>query len=80
MIQDTLEVHSNWWIYLYTMELIFSSSFTDQNRTPILNKNQLRSCDENTKWWWSTFWAKYRGEWEWAVVQESGYYKKNEPF
>ena len=27
---------------------IFSSFFTDQNLTPILNKNQLRSCDENT--------------------------------
>ena len=24
----------------------FSSFFTDQNLTPILNKNQLRSCDE----------------------------------
>ena len=25
---------------------IFSSFFTDQNLTPILNKNQLRSCAE----------------------------------
>ena len=31
------------------MELFFFSSFfTDQNLTPILNKNQLRSCDVNT--------------------------------
>ena len=28
------------------MELFFSTFFTDQNLTPILNKNQLRSCDE----------------------------------
>ena len=36
-----------------------------------LKKNQLRSCDENTTWWRSTFWANYRGEWEWSIVQES---------
>ena len=72
MILDTLEVHSNWWIYLYTMELLFSSFFTDQNLTPILNKNQSRSCDENTTWWRSTFWANYIGEWECPKVQESG--------
>ena len=41
MILDTLEVHSNWWIYLYTMELFFPSFFTDQNLMPILNKNQF---------------------------------------
>ena len=34
-------------------------------------QNQLRSCDENTTWWWSTCWANYRGKWEWSVVQES---------
>ena len=28
------------------MELFFSSFFTDQSLTPILNKSQLRSCDE----------------------------------
>ena len=36
-------------IYQCTIELFFfffSSFFTDQNPTPILNKNQLRSCDE----------------------------------
>ena len=26
MIPDTLEVHSNWWIYLYTKELFFQAS------------------------------------------------------
>ena len=52
---------------------IFSDFFTDQNFTPIYEKNQLRSCDENTTWWSSTFWANYRGEWEWSVVQESDY-------
>ena len=46
MILDTLEVYSNFWVYLYTIELFFSSFFTDQNLTPILNKNQLRSCDD----------------------------------
>ena len=51
---------------------ILSNFFTDQNLMPILNKNQLRSCDKNTTWWRSTFWANYRGEWEWSVVQESG--------
>ena len=30
------------------MELFFSSFFTDQNLTPILNENQLRPCDVNT--------------------------------
>ena len=28
---------------------IFSSFFTDQNLTPISNKNELRSCDENPR-------------------------------
>ena len=37
MILDILEVHSNWWIYLNTMELFLSNFFTDQNLTPILN-------------------------------------------
>ena len=50
---------------------IFSSFFTDQNLTPIWNKDQVRSCDKNTMWWWSTFWANYRAEWKWSVVQES---------
>ena len=31
----------------------------------------LKSCDENTTWWRSTFWANYRGEWEWSVMQDS---------
>ena len=73
MIKDTLEMHSNWWIYLYTIELFFFSSFfDDQNITPILNKNHLWSSDENTTWWCSTFWANYRGECEWSVMQERG--------
>ena len=69
MILDTFEVHSNWWIYQYTIELFFfkllywSESYANF---------QLRSCDENTTWWQSTFWANYRGEWEWSEVHESG--------
>ena len=55
------------------MGLFFPSLFTGKNLTPILNKNQLRSCDENTTSWGSTFWAHYRGEWELSVVQESEY-------
>ena len=38
MVLDTLEVHSNCRIYLYTMELFFSSFFTYQDLTPVLNK------------------------------------------
>ena len=45
MILDTSEVHINWWIYLWTMELsfelFFSSFFTDQNLTPIFNKKSV---------------------------------------
>ena len=42
---------------------IFSSFFTDQNITPILNKNQLQLCDENTTWWRSTFLAPTEVNW-----------------
>ena len=78
MILDTLEVHSNWMnLPVYNGTFFFSSFFTDKNLTPILKKNQLRSYDENTTWRRSTFWAKYRGEWEWSIVQKSDQYHVN---
>ena len=51
------------WNYFFKL-LYCSESYAN------LKQNQLRSCDKNTTWWRSTFWANYRGEWEWSVVQE----------
>ena len=42
MIPETLEVHSNWWIYLYTMQIVFQASMLTQ----IVNENEYRSCDK----------------------------------
>ena len=41
MILDTLDVHSNWWIYQYTIKLFFSSFFTDQNLMPIFKQKSV---------------------------------------
>ena len=47
MILDTLEVHSKLMSLPVYSGTIFPSFFTDQNPTPVLNKNELPSCDEN---------------------------------
>ena len=67
-ILDTLEVHSNWRNLPVNNGTIFSRVFTDQKFTPILNKSQLQSCDENTMWWWSTFLTQLQ---KWMIMIRS---------